>query len=157
MSTPTTTQPEASQRFTFLAEALTGSGGFAPRVYFDTDNAGMRKPTRLLTDCHLVPYPRENASKFAARAAVAVYENHLRSACENFTGYLARRKPQRDTGGNPLFDRMVQDADWAGNHLDVFWQGFMIDAKARGSMLLLIELPREQGANQRDAIQRPTP
>ena len=141
-------------RFAFLAEALNGNGGFAPLVNMDSDLSGMKKPVRVASYCHLVPYPRENAQKFAARAAVAVYENHLRSACENFTGYIARRKPQRDTGANPLFDRMVDDADWAGNNLDVFWQSFMLDAKARGSMLLLIEMPSEQGMNQADTLNR---
>lgn len=151
MQTTDTPYPE---RFTFLAEALNGSGGFAPRVLFTVDGSGLSKPYAVTSRCHLVPYPRESGLKFAARAAVAVYENHLRAACERFVGYIVKRSPVRDGLAHPLIAAMVQDADWANNHLDIFWSGFMIEAKARGSMLLLIELPAEQGDTLQDAIDR---
>lgn len=143
-----------TERFRFLAEALNGSGGFAPQVLDSVDASGLSKPSAVTSRCHLVPYPRESGLKFAARAAVAVYENHLRSACERFVGYISKRPPLRDGLNNPLINAMVQDADWANNHLNVFWQSFMIEAKARGSMLLLIELPEEQGETMQDALER---
>lgn len=151
MQTTDTPYPE---RFTFLAEALNGSGGFAPQVLFTIDASGLSKPYAVTSRCHLIPYPREAGVKFAARAAVAVYENHMRAACERFVGYISKRAPVRDGLNNPLVEAMVQDVDWANNHIDVFWNSFMIEAKARGSMLLLIELPSEQGDTMQDAIDR---
>jgi len=149
-----TTDTNFTERFTFLAEALNGSGGFAPSVLFTVDASGLSKPYAVTSKCHLIPYPRESGLKFAARAAVAVYENHLRAACERFVGYISKRAPVRDGLNNPLIDAMVQDADWANNHLNVFWSSFMVEAQARGSMLLLIELPEEQGQSMQDAIER---
>lgn len=149
-----TTDTRYQERFTFLSEALSGGGGFAPAVLYTVDASGLSKPYAVTSRCHLVPYPRESGLKFAARAAVAVYENHLRAACDRFVGYIAKRPPVRDGLANPLIEAVVQDADWANNHLDVFWSSFMVEAKARGSMLLLIELPSEQGETMRDVIDR---
>lgn len=143
-----------TERFKFLAEALNGSGGFAPEVAYSTDAGGLYKPAAVSSACHLVPYPRETSLKFASRAAVAYYENHLSSAVERFTGYITRRAPLREGLENPLVAAIVDDADWTGNALDVFWSGFMVNAKARGSMLLLVELPKEQAGSQADAIER---
>lgn len=150
---PTPATPSAA-RFQFLAEALHGAGGFAPRVHYKTDAEGLSKPGAVSGECYLVPYPRETADKFAARAAVAVYENHLRSACDRFVGYISRRQPQREGLQNPLLAALADDADWSGNDLGVFWQGFMVEAKARGSMLLLIEQPAEQASTLADALER---
>ncbi len=143
-----------SARFAFLAEALNAAGGFAPQVIYTYDAAGLAKPSSLASSCHLVPYPRESGLKFAARAAVAVYENHMRTACERFTGYITRRAPLRSGAENPLVMAAVQDADWAGNALDPFWGAFMVEAKARGSMLLLVEMPAEQATTQAEAVAR---
>jgi len=147
----------AQQRFSFLAEAFDGCGGFAPRVTWEdqllttTDQQGnlisaTRRVPKTSGPCHLVPYPRESAEKFAARAAVAVYENHLREACERFVGYLGRRRPMRDGVDAPLTQLMLGDADMRGTPLDLFWVGFALQAKARGSMLLLIDMPSDEPA-----------
>ena len=149
-----TTTNASTERFTFLAEALNGTGGFAPSVLHTVDAGGLSKPWAVTSKCHLIPYPRENGLKFAARAATAVYENHLRAACERFCGYISKRAPLREGLENPLVKTIVQDADWANNHIDIFWHSFMIEAKARGSMLLLIELPAEQGDTMADTITR---
>jgi hypothetical protein len=143
-----------TERFGFLSEALNGCGGFTPSVLHTIDSSGLSKPYSVTSKCYLTPYPRESGLKFAARAAVAVYENHLRSACERFVGYISKRAPLRDGLNNPLIAAMVQDCDWSNNHLNVFWSSFMVEAKARGSMLLLIELPAEQGYNIQDMVER---
>lgn len=142
----------SKQRFTFLAEAFHGVGGFAPQVLWEsqavttktadgTPIQAIRRVPKLAAPCHLVPHPRESPERFAARAAVAVYENHLREACERFVGFLGRRRPVRDGVDAPLVQLLLADADMRGNGLDVFWQSFALHAKARGSMLLLLDLP----------------
>lgn len=129
-------------RFSFVAEALDACGGFKPRVIYLTDENFLTKPVQVSGPCYLIPYPRESMTKFAARAAVAVYENHLRSACNRFVGYITRKPPQREGADGPLTSKFLDDADWCGNALDVFFGNFMIEAKARGSMLLLMDMPK---------------
>jgi hypothetical protein len=155
----------ARQRFSFLAEAFNGDGGFAPRVIWENqlvtsvDQFGnqivsTRRVPKTAGPCHLVPYTRESAEKFAARAAVAVYENHLREACERFIGYLGRRRPMRTGVDAPLVQLLLGDADMRGNPLDLFWVSFALQAKARGTMLLLIDLPRDDGDDAPASLQQ---
>jgi len=131
-----------TRRFQFIADALHGQGGFRPR----SDG------TTLVGPSYLIQYPREGDAKFARRNQVAWYANDLASACARFAGYLSSRRPQRDTLGNPLFDAFVDDADWQGNALDVFWSRFTVEAKARGAMLLLVDMPREIGTTRAEQM-----
>lgn len=123
-----------STRFQFLAEALTGSGGFAD-------------------GSHLVKYARESEDKFARRKAIAWYANALRPACQRFAGYLTKRPVQRDVT-QPLLAQFLDSCNWQNDSLSVFWSGFTLDAKARGSMLLLVDRP-QQGSP--EAALRPIP
>ncbi len=132
-----------SLRFQFIADALHGSGGFAPHLDPNT--------TPNAETTYLVRYPRESADKFARRQRIAWYRNFLHPACERFAGYLARKPPIRDIR-NPLLQKMVDDCDWRGNSLEVFFHGFAIDAKARGSMLLLVDMPKAVPPNQAEQM-----
>lgn len=109
--------------FQIIADAMTGSGGFSDGSY-------------------LVQYPRESDDKFERRQAIAWYANALRPACQRFAGYLTKRPPQRQVT-QPSLSAFLDACDWQDNSLDVFWTGFMVDAKARGSMLLLVDMPAE--------------
>lgn len=138
----------ARERFAFLAEALDGSGGFCPRVSWFTEslvdsngNTTTKQTPRLHGPTHLVRYQRETETRFAARNAIAVYENHLASAVSRFCGFLGRRSPARNGVDAPLVRLMIEDADLRGTSLDTFWSGFAAEAKARGSMLLVIDMP----------------
>ena len=113
-------------RFQFIADALNGAGGFADGSY-------------------LVQYPREDAAKLDRRKAIAWYANALRPACQRFVGYLTKRPPQRQFG-QPLLREFAQSCTWQNDGLDVFWGSFMQDAKARGSMLLLVDRPADPAA-----------
>lgn len=108
-------------RFQFIADALNGAGGFANGEA-------------------LVRYPREDDAKFARRQEIAWYHNALRPACQRFVGYLTQRAPQR-TVSTPALTAFMDACNWQNDSLDVFWSGFMIDAKARGSMLLIVDMP----------------
>lgn len=110
-----------TQRYEFLGHALHGSGGFSDGGY-------------------LIKYPREGDEKLARRKEVAWYPNPMRRACERFVGYLSRRPPVRDVH-HPLIAEFAEDCNWRGDALDVFWQSFMLEAKARGTMLLLVDMP----------------
>lgn len=122
-------------RFNFIAEALNGTGGFSPSVGDNATNPVLSGTT------HLIRYPRESTEKFARRNQVAWYRNFLHPACLRFAGYLAKKPPLRDLN-NPLLDALRDDCDWRGNSLDVFLWSFVIEAKARGSMLVLVDMPK---------------
>lgn len=160
---------DAAARFAYLAEAFAGTGGFAPRVKWADERVELRDATggvthayrrvpRMVGPCHLIPHPRESPEKFAARAAVTVYENHLREACERFVGYLGRRKPIRDGVDSPLVKLLLDDADMRGTPLDELLVSLALHAKARGSMLLMIDMPQalktDAPASLRDQIAR---
>lgn len=110
-------------RFRFIADALNGTGGFADGSY-------------------LVQYPREDSAKLDRRKAIAWYANALRPACQRFVGYLLKRPPQRQIA-HPLLSDFARECNWQNDSLDVFWGAFMLDAKARGSMLLLVDMPAD--------------
>lgn len=88
----------------------------------------------------LIKYPSETDDQFEKRKEVSWYVNDIRPAAMRFVGYLTKRPPLRQTE-NAAFQQFLDDCDWRGNSLSVFLQGFMLQAKARGSMLLLIDMP----------------
>lgn len=138
-------------RFKFIANALHGTGGFRPLVvpsYIDT------APT-FTGETYLVPHPREGKEKFARRNEIAWYVNDLNATCARFAGYLSSKRPSRVLN-NPLLQAFADDCDWRGNAIDVFWSQFTVEAKARGSMLLLVDMPRGEDlpANQGEQIER---
>jgi hypothetical protein len=82
---------------------------------------------------------------------MAFYASPLSQACDRFVGYLATKAPQRDTP-HELFAQMADDIDGRGNAIDVFWQQFAVNAKARGSMLLLVDMPSMLPQTQADQM-----
>jgi hypothetical protein len=128
--------PNASApRFRFIAHALRADGPFRP-VVSDSGNGDVQ----LSGLSYLVRYPRESDSKFARRNEVAFFSSPLSRACARFVGYMSMRPPAREMA-NEVFQRVADDVDGKGNAVDVFLQQFAVDAKARGSMLLLVDMP----------------
>ena len=136
--------PNASaSRFRFIAHALLGDGPFRPQVVA----SGTGTDVVLSGESVLVRYPRESALKYARRNDVAFYSSPLMRACSRFVGYLSAKKVTRELP-HELFKAIADDADGKGSEVDVFWSQFMLHAKARGSMLLQVEMPTSVGANQ---------
>lgn len=113
-----------SARFEFIGHALRGDGPFRPSG----------------SSTALVRYPRESEAKFARRNELAFYASPLAQAASRFAGHLSTREPVRDIQ-HQLYSAIADDADGKGNGIDQLWQQFAIQAKARGSMLLLIDMP----------------
>ncbi|MBI3157594.1 MAG: hypothetical protein HYZ20_19615 [Burkholderiales bacterium] len=130
------------RRYAFLADVLEGIGGFKPVTTLEQENG--RAVYRLAGPTHLVRYPRESDEKFGARNRLATYENHLRSACDRFVGFLARRRPHRSEADAPLVKLFLEDADLCGNHLDRFLISTATQLRARGVMLVVIDKPEGQ-------------
>lgn len=144
-----------SSRFQFITEALNGTGGFDPVVSTLGNTIQQQTLTapRLETATYLIQYPRESKEKFARRNQVAWYRNFMHPACLRFAGYLAKKSPMRDLN-NPLLEALLDDCDWRGNSLDVFFSSFVIEAKARGSMLVLVDMPRVMPDTLADQVQQ---
>lgn len=122
-------------RFQFIAHALEGDGPFRPSVV-ETGNGQVT----LSGSSYLVRYPRESDLKYARRNEVAFYASPLMQAATRFSGYISSRPPVRDLP-HELYSSMADDIDGKANSIDVFWQQFMLHFKARGSMLLLVDMP----------------
>ena len=115
--------------FRQIADCLRSEGGYADGSY-------------------LIQYPSETDAQYEIRKQVAWHTPDLRLACERFAGYLAQKPPIREIS-NPLFDQVADDVDWRGNAIDVFWSDFAVNLIARGSMVLLVESPHSESADER--------
>lgn len=122
-------------RFKFIGFALNGDGPFRPLISYDSK----ARPIAVASS-YLIQYPRESETKYARRNEIAWYASPLAQVVSRFTSYLATRTPVRSMA-NPLYEAMADDIDGKGNSIDVFWSEFMREAKARGSMLLLVDMP----------------
>lgn len=133
-------------RFSFIADAIDASGGFAPQAA-----AARLDDTAPVSATYLVQYPRESNEKFNRRNEIATYRNFLLSACSRFTGFLFGKSANRSTT-SPLFEATIDDIDMRGNAANVFWQEFALQAKARGTMLLLVDMPESIPDNRADQV-----
>lgn len=125
----------ATNRFKFIGHALDADGPFRPVVSIDSGGQAT-----LSGHSYLVRYPRESDQKFARRNEVAFYASPLARATNRFVGYLSSRPPTRELR-HDLYEIMADNVDGKGNAIDVFFAQFAQQAKARGSMLLLVDMP----------------
>jgi hypothetical protein len=128
----------AAHRFGFIGHALRGDGPFRPAVAYNPDGTAS-----AIGQSYLIQYPRESKEKFARRNEVAFYSSPLAQSVSHFTAFLATKPVMRDIP-NDLYKALADNTDGKGNSIDVFWQEFMFNAKARGSMLLLVDMPSMQ-------------
>jgi hypothetical protein len=138
---------DETKRFAFIGHALRGDGPFRPQVTYDSN----AKPVNV-GQTYLNRYPREADDKFARRNEVAFYESPLHRATSRFVSHITKRAVAREIP-TPLLELMSQDIDLKGNAIDVFWQSFMVEAKARGSMLLLVDMPSQLGGSAAEQLQ----
>jgi hypothetical protein len=125
----------SAARFEFIGHALAGDGPFRPVVTYDSSGRAVNVGTS-----YLVRYPRESQEKFARRCELAFYSSPLSQACSRFVGHISTRPALRELP-HDLYERMAQDIDGKNNSIGVFWSQFMVQFKARGSMLLLVDMP----------------
>lgn len=136
----------SAQRFQFIAHALRGDGPFRPVVTETGDGT-----TTFSGYSYLVRYPRESVEKFNRRNQVAYYASPLARACSRFVGYLSMRPATRDLP-NAQYQAIAEDVDGKGDSIDVFFSDFAVQAKARGTMLLLVDMPANLPATQAEQI-----
>jgi len=137
----------SAPRFEFIGHALAGDGPFRPNVTYDGTGRAISTGSS-----YLVQYPRESTDKYARRCELAWYASPLAQACSRFTGYISTRPVRRDIP-HALYQAMEEDIDGKGNAIDVFWQQFMTEAKARGTMCLLVDMPQAMASSMGDQLQ----
>jgi hypothetical protein len=141
-------QERPQDRFKFISHALAGDGPFRPVPSYPRTG----QISTAIGLSYLVKYPRESDDKFARRNEIAFFDSPLAEACQRFAGYISTREASRDLPSQ-LYVTMADDIDGKANSLDVFWQDFMVQAKARGSMLLLVDMPQVIPSNQGAQLQ----
>lgn len=103
-----------------------------------------------ITEDDLVKFPREGDDKLQRRKDIFWAINSLLPSCQRFVGYIEKKRSVRDVGNNKLLELFLDDCDWRANSLTSWLQTFMIGAKARGTMLVLVDmpstLPEDQGS-----------
>lgn len=123
-------------RFTMIGHALRGDGPFRPVVSYDSYN----KPFSV-GESYLIKYPRETSDKYAARNELAYYASPLSRVSSTFVAHIAAKPVLRDIRQDLLL-AIYKNADGKGNNADIFWSAFMYEFKARGTMLLLVDMPQ---------------
>ena len=134
-------------RFKFIGHALHGDGNFRPTVYYDKYDRAYD-----VTESYLVRYPRESLEKYARRNELAFYTSPMLRVVSKFVSYVHAKPVMRDYG-NDIYEQVADNCDGKNNSVDVFWQDFMVEAKARGSMLLLVDMPRDVSGNLAEQLQ----
>jgi len=138
----------SAKRFEFIGHALRGDGPFRPVV---TDRGLNSVEVQLSGLSYLVRYSRESDAKFARRNQIAYYASPLARAAGRFVGYLSMKPPARELP-NAQYIAIADDVDGKGKAVDVFFADFAVNAKARGSMLLLVDMPQSLPQNQAEQL-----
>ena len=137
--------------FRVLENAKNLTGEYDNRNTIEWSNAaGLNEahsiPMRVIAKNVVTPFGRREfasgCDSYAARVAATPFVSHLSSAVVKFQSYLSRKPPVRlNNTNNPDIALMLDNFDGMGNKIDVFFQHFIRDALARGSMLAIIEIP----------------
>lgn len=141
MRKQSSTLNKTKDRFRFIGHALRGDGPFRPEVFFDQYDRAYDVGVSAL-----IRYPRESTEKFARRNELAWYSSPVYQLVQKFCSYISSRSVQRELP-NEIYRLISEDCDGKSNSINVFWQDFMVEAKARGSMFLLVDMPPEISAN----------
>jgi hypothetical protein len=125
---------DAKKRWALINDAYHGSNGF-------------------YNGSHIVKFTREHNEKYEARKALAVYVNKMKPACIRYASYIYKRKASR-MSKNALISLIFDNADRMGNAIDVFMRSFYQEVRARGTGLILVEMPINLGASLADQAER---
>jgi len=100
---------------------------------------------------YLVQFSREHEDKYKNRQDLSYCVNYIKPKAKQFVSYLAQRRVNRNTNNN-LLKLMINDVDKKGNSIDMFMQGFAINAKVRGANLCVVDMPKKTPSNLKDQI-----
>lgn len=111
-----------NDKWAFAVEAYEGSGGFDTKVYIDK-------------------HARESDTKYEERQKIAYYSNIFVQKVGRYIGYLYKTSPIR-VSKDKMIQLIFNDANNAGDNMDVFMSGLSKLAKVRGTAVVLIDMPK---------------
>lgn len=122
-----------NKKWSFAVEAYQGDGGFDSKKYLDK-------------------HTRESDDKYAERQKITDYSNIFVQKVGRYVGYLYKKTPIRATK-DKMIQAIINDADNAGNSMDVFMSGFSKKCKVRGVGLILVDMPTEIPKTQKEQLE----
>lgn len=121
--------PIETAKWQLCANALNGTGEFSDKSV-------------------LVKFPRETQERYDQRKALSFYRNHLKEKSMRFAGYLATKAVLREVT-SPLLTEMLDDVDLKGNSINLFMSSLAVEVKARGTMLVLVDMAQNPEAERK--------
>ena len=128
--------------FEFIAEAYTGTGGFADGSHLDK----FKRESFGYIDAD------DNAYGERKEASQREYENLVASKVARYVGYLFKSPPSRETD-NVLIDEIRMNVNLRKDTANIFMGNFARNMKARGVNLLLVDTPDRIADNMQEQIQ----
>ncbi len=122
-----------NKKWSFAVEVYMGDGGFDDKTYIDK-------------------HTRESDDKYKERKKITDYSNIFVQKVGRYVGYLYKKPPIR-ASKDKMIQAIFNDADNAGNSMDVFMSGFSKTAKVRGVGLVLIDMPTEIPKTQKEQLE----
>lgn len=96
----------------------------------------------------ILQFPRETPERYEQRKKLAVYRNFMREKTMRFAGYLAIKPVLREVN-SPLLDIMLDDVNLKGDSMAIFMTNLAVELKARGTMLVLVDMPTDTLTSER--------
>ncbi len=121
--------PTQITQWQLSADALNGTGKFSDKSA-------------------LVKFPRETDERYSQRKTLSFYRNFMREKCMRIAGYLSTKQVLREVN-HPLLDELIDDCDLKGNSISVFMSSLVVELKARGTMLVLVDMPADMNESLR--------
>lgn len=115
--------PIETSKWQLSADALNGKGQFGDK------------------SC-LVKFSRETSERYAQRQKLAFYRNYMREKSMRFAGHLSTKPVLREVN-HPLLTAMIDDVNLKGDSISVFMSSLAAELKARGTMLVLVDMPTD--------------
>ena len=142
------------QKFAFAAEALEAGGGFAPSVTLSPQRIQINADApddppqyiiRMLptgvSRCYVVQHPRESSEDYGLRVMMSEYVNHLLECVTRYTAHLSSKPRMMQVSGQ--LQEFADDCDMRGTKLVDFLLTLAHHLKARGSELVVLDMPPE--------------
>ena len=123
-------------RFQFLIDSYNGGADYARGQY-------------------LTRYVYENDQEYSSRIAQTPLDNHCRSICNIYNGFMFAKPPKREFGDlteNPLLNDFLIDCDFEGRSWDAFMREVMTQASIYGTSWVVVDRPTIEAVTRADEI-----
>ena len=128
-----TTFNDYKKKWRLANDAVSGSGGFAD-------------------GSHINKFLRESDEDLKIRKDEAWFNDIFNQKLSRYLGYFTSKTPSRTTSNN-LLDIIIKDADRFGKDMNAFMLDIARKGKAKGSTIVIVDMPTELPPNRLEQIQ----